>query len=170
MSDAAFMDDGPVIRVAGREAAPALALLWVRAEARRKGETIPSDVDASAVDALRSRLDSYGAVAVVAVEAGEPVAGCFATQALEHDEPVHGRAHVSGISVMPERWGEGLGRHVLARLEGVLLDRGYDAAQLIVLETNDRARRLYELAGWRLVSTGEPHPAGPHAVYEKTLG
>lgn len=160
----------PDIRVAGGEEAPALALLWAKAEAHRRGEPIPCDVDASAVEALRYRLDANGAVAVVAVDAGKVVAACFATQAIENDQPVDARAHVSGISVMPDRWGEGLGRRVLARLEGALVDHGYQTAQLSVLETNGRARRLYDRSGWRLMCAGQPHPAGPHAVYEKTLG
>lgn len=156
--------------MAGGDAAAALShRCGQKAEARRKGEPFPDNVDIVTVDELRSRLWADGSVALLAVDAGEPVAGCFATQALSTHAPVPGLAHVSGLSVLPHRWGEGLGRRVLATLEGVLLDRGYITAQLVVLEANVRARRLYDLAGWRLARIGEPHPAGPQVVYEKTL-
>ncbi len=98
------------------------------------------------------------------------MAGCFATQALLDGEPVAGRAHVSGIAVAPDRWGEGLAHAVLQRLNDLLLEHGYDTAQLYVLETNFRARAVYEHIGWRLIRTGELHPEGPHAVYETSLG
>jgi len=42
-------------------------------------------------------------------------------------------------------------------------------AQLHVLETNHRARSLYERLGWTLVRDGDPHPEGPQAVYEKSF-
>ncbi len=50
------------------------------------------------------------------------MAGCFATQALLDGEPVAGRAHVSGIAVAPDRWGEGLAHAVLHRLNELLLE------------------------------------------------
>lgn len=153
----------------GAAAAGALARLWARAEARRRGEPMPATVDESAVDAVRARLAEEGATAVLGVDGNEPVVGCFATQARVDDRPVTGRAHVSGISVDPQRWGQGLASGALLYLEEVLIAAGYDTVQLYVLETNARARSLYEHLGWRLVRVGEPHPAGPHAVYEKRL-
>lgn len=130
---------------------------------------MPATVDESAVDALRARLAEEGATAVLGVDGDEPVAGCFATQSCLNDTPVTGRAHVSGISVEPQRWGQGLARGALQHLEEALVTAGYDTVQLHALETNARARSLYEHLGWRLVRVGEPNPAGPHAVYEKRL-
>ena len=142
--------DGVRYREVGDAAAPALALLWARAEAHRRGEPMPATVDESAVDALRARLAEEGATAVLGVAGDEPVAGCFATQACLKDTTITGRAHVSGISVDPQRWGQGLARGALRHLEEALVTAGYDAVQLHVLETNARARSLYEHLGWRL--------------------
>ena len=62
----------------GAAAAAALARLWARAEARRRGEPMPARVDESAVEALRARLAEEGATAVLGVGGNEPVVGCFA--------------------------------------------------------------------------------------------
>src|SRR4051812_20296538 len=97
-----------VFRDAGPEVADVLALLWGKAEAQRRGQSLPSAVNDAAVEAVRARLETNGAVALVGFDADQPVAGCFATQAMVDNEPVAGRAHVSGIAVLPERWGEGL--------------------------------------------------------------
>lgn len=133
------------------------------------GQPIPTQVDDGAVDALRARLDAEGATAVLALDGDDPVAGCFATAAVIGGKPVRNRAHISGMSVDPRRWGRGLATLAMEHLEAALFRRGYDTAQLAVLETNNRARSLYEHLGWRLVRVGERHPAGPHALYEKSL-
>ena len=54
-------------------AAAALARLWARAEASRRGEPIPATVDESAVDAVRVRLAEKGATAVLGVDGNKPV-------------------------------------------------------------------------------------------------
>jgi ribosomal protein S18 acetylase RimI-like enzyme len=54
-------------------------------------------------------------------------------------------------------------------MEHELAGDSYRFAQLHVLETNHRARSLYERLGWTLVRDGDPHPEGPQAVYEKSF-
>ena len=54
---------------------------------------------------------------------------------------------------IPERWGMGLGRALLATSEALLADMGFIRAMLWVLEGNDRARAFYQRQGW---SQGAP--------------
>jgi ribosomal protein S18 acetylase RimI-like enzyme len=54
------------------------------------------------------------------------------------------------IYVLPESWGTGAGRALNTRLLAVLRADGFEEAVLWVLDDNPRARRFYELAGWRL--------------------
>jgi GNAT superfamily N-acetyltransferase len=49
----------------------------------------------------------------------------------------------------PEVWGRGLGRELMQGARETLLELGYQAAALWVLEQNERARRFYEADGWR---------------------
>ncbi|HEU5369692.1 MAG TPA: GNAT family N-acetyltransferase, partial [Ktedonobacterales bacterium] len=45
--------------------------------------------------------------------------------------------------------GKGIGRALFAHAVADLRARGYQRATLWVLESNARARRFYEVAGWR---------------------
>lgn len=56
---------------------------------------------------------------------------------------------VYAIYLEPERVGTGLGRELFAHAVDDLRTRGFRAATLWVLETNERTRRFYEVAGWK---------------------
>jgi ribosomal protein S18 acetylase RimI-like enzyme len=58
-------------------------------------------------------------------------------------------AEVYAIYLEPDRVGTGLGRDLFAHAVTDLRERGFDAITLWVLETNERARRFYEAAGWK---------------------
>jgi GNAT superfamily N-acetyltransferase len=53
-----------------------------------------------------------------------------------------------GIYVLPEAWGHGVGRRLLADAEAALRQAGFRQATLWVLDDNPRARRFYEASGW----------------------
>lgn len=53
------------------------------------------------------------------------------------------------IYVLPDAWGGGAGRALMAELLALLRGDGFREAMLWVLEDNPRTRRFYELAGWR---------------------
>jgi ribosomal protein S18 acetylase RimI-like enzyme len=55
---------------------------------------------------------------------------------------------VYAIYVDPNRWGQGVGRALFSHATDRLASFGYSAAILWVLESNIRARRFYETAGW----------------------
>jgi GNAT superfamily N-acetyltransferase len=56
---------------------------------------------------------------------------------------------IAAIYLVPEVWGTGTGRRLMAAALDVLGQAGYSQATLWVLESNARARRFYEAAGWR---------------------
>jgi GNAT superfamily N-acetyltransferase len=62
-------------------------------------------------------------------------------------------AELYAIYLDPDRVGTGTGRALLEHAVQDLRTRGFDAATLWVLETNELARRFYEIAGWRLDGT-----------------
>ena len=99
------------------------------------------------------------------------VACCFFEPLTETDGDtvIEEAAHLSLVAVEPGRWGDGLGAALLDFVEAEVRRRGFRRFRLHVLEENERARRLYERHGWSLVATGHAHPAGPQAVYDKTL-
>ena len=57
---------------------------------------------------------------------------------------------IYAIYVNPHRWNQGIGRMLFSRATDRLAAAGYPAAILWVLESNTRARRFYEIAGWTL--------------------
>jgi RimJ/RimL family protein N-acetyltransferase len=65
------------------------------------------------------------------------------------DDAVKTTGEVQAIYLAPYAWGQGVGRALLAAATERLRTLGYHEATLWVFERNDRARRVYERAGWR---------------------
>jgi len=61
-----------------------------------------------------------------------------------------GTAEVYALYLDPDVVGTGVGQSLFSHAVADLQQRGYRAATLWVLETNARARRFYEVAGWYL--------------------
>ena len=95
----------------------------------------------------------------VAVE-GEHVAGFVSIgPESEHDVDDTGKptgddgpapGELYAIYLEPEAWSRGLGRALMAAAVEGLRAGGFPTAILWVFAANDRARRFYERAGWRL--------------------
>jgi ribosomal protein S18 acetylase RimI-like enzyme len=86
--------------------------------------------------------------ALVAEEAGLVVG--FVTFGPSEDEPLDpGTGQVYAIYVDPTHWGHGYGRTLFTSAVRGLKGAGFKDAMLWVLATNDRAKRFYEIAGWR---------------------
>lgn len=66
----------------------------------------------------------------------------------DHDTDPRRTGEVFAIYVDPDAWGTGTGRRLIASAAAELARLGYTDAILWVLDTNDRARRFYALAGW----------------------
>jgi ribosomal protein S18 acetylase RimI-like enzyme len=84
---------------------------------------------------------------------GGRVAGFAVTGPSEDADAEPSTAELYAIYLEPDRVGTGLGRNLLEHAVADLRDRGFRAATLWVLETNERARRFYEMAGWRADGT-----------------
>jgi ribosomal protein S18 acetylase RimI-like enzyme len=81
-------------------------------------------------------------------DAGGEVVG-FASTGPSRDEDAAEAGEVYAIYVRPDLCGNGIGTRLLAHAATDLADRGYRRAILWTLETNARAQRFYERAGWR---------------------
>ena len=75
----------------------------------------------------------------------------FASAGPSRDE--EGAGELYAIYVLPERWGGGLARRLLAAAEEELRAAGFERATLWVLAENPRARGFYEACGWRADGT-----------------
>ncbi|ALO11983.1 GCN5-related N-acetyltransferase [Streptomyces venezuelae] len=58
-------------------------------------------------------------------------------------------AELAALYALPEAWGTGVGRSLLAASTEVLVTAGFRTAVLWVFADNTRGRRFYEAAGWR---------------------
>jgi GNAT superfamily N-acetyltransferase len=100
---------------------------------------------------------------------GDPAVG-FCHPTPSNDE---GWGEIRSIYVHPGHWGEGLGARLLDAGESTLVDSGFEAGLLWVLEENSRARRFYESQGWRLGKSIQLLDLGGRQVtevkYEKDL-
>jgi GNAT superfamily N-acetyltransferase len=82
----------------------------------------------------------------VAEDAGAVVGFAHVGQA--RDEAAEELGELYAIYVLPEAWGGGVGRVLMAEALDRLRGDGFAEAILWVLEDNPRTRRFYELAGW----------------------
>lgn len=84
---------------------------------------------------------------VLVAEAAQSIVGFTsvgpARNAREKDE-----AEVRTLYVLPPWWRRGVGGSLLAAAEETMTGFGFERAILWVLESNERARRFYEAAGW----------------------
>jgi GNAT superfamily N-acetyltransferase len=64
------------------------------------------------------------------------------------DDATDGLGEVRAIYVTPDHWGHGHGRELMEDAVSWLATAGFTEATLWVLDTNARARRFYEAAGW----------------------
>lgn len=142
---------------AGADAQAALRRYLAEIAARiPQGNTSPADAES---------VDDYRAPAGVFLLArdGDTVVGCGAVRRLEA-----GVGEVKRMWIDPDVRGLGLGRRVLAALEGAARERGYDRLRLDTHEVLLEAIRLYEGQGYRQIGRYHDSPDPTH-FYEKTL-
>lgn len=75
-------------------------------------------------------------------------------------DPAH-TGEITSIYLAPEAWGGGNGVALIEASIDQLVLAGYDRATLWALDTNARARRFYEIGGWRHDGTTKIHDWGP---------
>jgi ribosomal protein S18 acetylase RimI-like enzyme len=78
------------------------------------------------------------------------IVGFAVTGPSEDADADAGTAEVYAIYLDPGAYRTGVGRQLFTHAIEDLRERGFGAATLWVLESNDQARRFYDLAGWKL--------------------
>lgn len=147
------------IRVAVPADAPEIARIHIRTWQTAYRGQLPDDLLEAMTGQLERRTafwrehistgaSARGQTVLVAEEKGDVVG--FATCGPSEDEP---RDPTTGelyaIYVDPEHWDHGHGRDLFGKAREVLARAGFREAMLWVLTSNARARRFYEIAGWR---------------------
>jgi len=77
----------------------------------------------------------------------------FLGMRLDSEHPPAGEVLLEALAVDPARRGQGIGARLLAETCAFARARGYQAVRLSVVDTNPRARALYEREGFRPVRT-----------------
>ncbi|MFB3737625.1 MAG: N-acetyltransferase family protein [Candidatus Velamenicoccus archaeovorus] len=99
---------------------------------------------------LRAQRDTWR---VWVLQQDGPAVGFAVTGPSEDADADDRTGEVYAIYLLPDRLGTGLGRALFAHAVEDLRQRGFRAATLWVLESNQRARRFYERAGWSIDGT-----------------
>lgn len=143
------------IREAEPKDAAAIAEIHVRSwQAAYRGQLTDDYLDELTVDdrleqhrqTLESPMPEWRTW--LAEEGGRPVAFAVTGPSQDADaDPKTGEVYA--IYLEPERVGTGVGRTLFEHAVGDLRGRGFTSATLWVLETNEQARRFYEVAGWK---------------------
>ncbi len=124
--------------------------------------------------AFRERLtDESSPQRIWAAIDGDVVVGMTIWSPSRDEDATESTADLEAIYLDPEVIGQGIGRALMRRVVEDIAQAGFTEATLWVLDTNDRARRFYEAAGWRAdgASKVEERPAGmlSEVRYRKAL-
>ncbi len=142
------------IREAAIDDARSIAEIHVRAwRAAYRGQVPDSHLDSLSVDdrlaqhewTIRNPRETWRLW--VAEDAGA-VVGFAVTGPSEDADADERTGEIYAIYLEPDRVGTGVGRALFHHAVSDLRARGFRGGTLWVLETNDRARRFYEAAGW----------------------
>ena len=143
------------VRKAGPGDAAAIAVVHVLSWQAAYEGLVPQDYLDGLDPARRRGLwdvvlaeDAWPRSGVLVAENEDRVAGFAAFRpARDEDEDPSLIAEITALYLVPQAWGTG--RQLMTSLLTVLAHAGYREATLWVLDTNARARRFYESAGWR---------------------
>ena len=122
----------------------------------------------------RSNISSPPANAEIWVTDRQGQANSFVALGPARGKDPFTEGEIYAIYVHPNFWNQGLGRALFAHATARLIARGFSTAFLWVLESNARARRFYEIAGWNLDGSAktETLPGGielREVCYQKVL-
>jgi ribosomal protein S18 acetylase RimI-like enzyme len=157
-----------VTRIAVDADQPLALSVWGSANAARGLVASPQRVRR-----VEEKLSDASGLLVVIVDDEQVVGMALAEPFKDRDGagPVMpGAGHISMVFVDPDRWGEGLGGHLLRYLHIEMCDTTWAKASLWTRATNDRARRLYSRRGYELTGDIKRLPNGDEIVrYEALL-
>jgi GNAT superfamily N-acetyltransferase len=145
-----------LVRDATVEDAPGIAHVHTRTWQMAYDHVFPTNRLAGILEEHRTErwtamlAEAEPGVHTVVVDADGGVVG-FANfgPTLDPEASTENVAELYAIYVLPESWGQGIGRALMAEVLERLRGDGYREAILWVIEDNPRTRRYYELAGWQ---------------------
>ncbi len=152
----ADVPDAVIIRPATFADAPAIAEVHVRSWQWAYRGQLPDDFLDRMSETLDRRVKAWQEQWThlppdhrwwIAEQSGRIVGFAITQPSRDADVPPM-TAEVALIYLLPEAAGKGIGRRLFAHAVEDLRQRGYRQAMLWVLESNVRARRFYEAAGW----------------------
>ena len=116
-------------------------------------------------ETFRSLIEN-DAIFPVAVASESNVVG-FASASPDND--CASTYHLGRIYILPDRWGEGIGRRLLADIEQTVERRGGERIKLGVMAENERAVKFYESANYERESKFYDERIGAVALEELNL-
>jgi GNAT superfamily N-acetyltransferase len=140
------------------------AASWRVAYAQFGDAFLATVVDQERVDLWKRVLTEDDGVVLVA-PADAPSAFIYVGASRDDDAPAH-VGEVMTFYAHPDAWGTGAGRALMAHALDELRAQGFTEAMLWVLDTNPRARRFYEIAGWNL-DGGTKHQSWRNAEFDE---
>jgi ribosomal protein S18 acetylase RimI-like enzyme len=151
-------DDAVRTRLARPADLDAAVRVWQLANAARG--KVPDENRSARV---RVKLTETDALAVLAARAGEVVGMALAEPGRDDDgagAPLPHLCHISMVFVHPHHWGRYIGQQLLDAIAERAARRGHLVLQLWTGQTNDRAQRLYQRAGFRPTGHTKCLPTG----------
>jgi RimJ/RimL family protein N-acetyltransferase len=109
----------------------------------------PAERLASWTRSLAETDRSRGGTLVVCDDDAQLVGFAHIRESRDADADARSVGEVWAVYLAPDAWGKGLGRELMAAALGRLAQAAYDQVTLWVLDTNARARRFYEAAGFQ---------------------
>ena len=113
---------------------------------------------------IAGRMAADASVESVAVQSGAIVGWVVGHPCRDVDRTGPHQGEIHACYVLPEWWGNGVGRLLLSHATKALSEAGLDDITLWVLEANFRARRFYEACGFhpdgkrQFLNMGQPVP------------
>lgn len=145
-----------IIRTATREDAAAIAAVHVRSWQVAYRGLLPDALLQNLSVERRTRWWGEGWWTrdpehrqLLVAEAGGAILGFAALGPSRGEDATAASGEVYAIYVDPDAWGRGIGRRLMERASDNLSSAGFADATLWVLESNQRARRFYEVGGWQ---------------------
>jgi GNAT superfamily N-acetyltransferase len=165
---------GVEVRRATTDDAGSIAFVHVRSwQAAYRGHVPDEFLDALSVgnrtDAwvpILGGLDPPRVSVLVLLDDAGSVLGFASLGPSRDDDAVPESGEVMAIYLLPATWGTGGGRQLMNEAVDELRRGGFTDASLWVLDTNARARRFYERAGWAADGTAKDDSWGAFVLHE----
>ena len=130
----------PLVRKARPDDAAPLAVAGLAAWRRGIGPFVGPEVHARVTERVFSDFIERNLADVLVAEVAGEVVGFVATEG--------GKDYISDLWVSPDHAGKGVGSALLAAVEQMVRDRGFQAVEIEVMTENEPALRLYRRHGY----------------------